>query len=67
MKARRRHVFALAELAERSGDLRQARDDHLASLDAKMAWLPFLFQEASTKEGTAMLANHLLRQEVIGR
>ena len=38
-----------------------------ATIPAPMAWLPFLFDEASTKAGTDILANHLLRSTVIGR
>ena len=30
----RRHVYALAELAEKLGDVEKARDEYLASLDA---------------------------------
>jgi len=30
----RRHVYALAELAEKLGDVERARDEYLASLDA---------------------------------
>jgi anion-transporting ArsA/GET3 family ATPase len=38
-----------------------------ASIVAHMAWLPFLFDDASTKRGTELLATHLLQPTVIGR
>ena len=38
-----------------------------ASVDGPMAWMPFLFDEASTKAGTDLLARHLLQPTVIGR
>ena len=34
---------------------------------APMTWLPFLFDDASTKEGTKILSSHLLQPTVVGR
>ena len=34
MRSRRRHLYALAELVERHGDVEPCRDEYLASLDA---------------------------------
>ena len=38
-----------------------------AETDSAMTWLPFLFDEASTKEGTKILSKHLLQPTVVGR
>ena len=34
MRSRRRHLYALAELVERHGDVELCRDEYLAALDA---------------------------------
>ena len=34
MRSRRRHLYALAELVERHGDVERCRDEYLAALDA---------------------------------
>ena len=34
MRSRPRHLYALAELVERHGDVERSRDEYLASLDA---------------------------------
>jgi len=34
MRSHRRHLYALAELAEQHGDVERCRDEYLASLDA---------------------------------
>jgi ribosomal protein L40E len=34
VRSRRRHLYALAELVERVGDVERCRDEYLASLDA---------------------------------
>ena len=34
MRSRRRHLYALAELVDRHGDVERCRDEYLASLDA---------------------------------
>lgn len=34
MRSHRRHLYALAELVERHGDVESCRDEYLASLDA---------------------------------
>ncbi len=64
-----------AEAAAVAGARRAVREKvQLASMrrlfaetDSSMTWLPFLFDEASTKEGTKILSTHLLQPTVVGR
>jgi anion-transporting ArsA/GET3 family ATPase len=68
-------VGSVAEAAAVAGARRAVREKvQLESMrrlmnetTTPMTWLPFLFDEASTKEGTAILSKHLLQPTVTGR
>ncbi len=70
-----RTVTSAAEAAAVAGARRAVREKVqlesmkrlMAETDAPMTWLPFLFDEASTKEGTGILSKHLLQPTVVGR
>ena len=53
MRSRRRHLFALAELVELSGDVEQSRDEYLASLDADDGLVVLLISGDEIQEALA--------------
>ena len=53
MRSRRRHLYALAELVERHGDVERCRDEYLASLDADDGLVVLLIPADEIREAVA--------------